>query len=93
MVFDGAPTEKVKAPATGWLSAETACQATVYVPSAIPGRSATEAVSERPSVWTGFPASTRVPPGSSTRTESALSSTPSEKVSSIRAGAVGTTDP
>ncbi len=29
VVFDGAPIEKVKAPATGWLSAETACQATV----------------------------------------------------------------
>lgn len=28
-VAEGAPTEKVKAPETGWLSAETACQATV----------------------------------------------------------------
>ena len=28
--------EKVKAPATGWLSAETTCQATVYVPSGSP---------------------------------------------------------
>ena len=29
VVSEGAPTEKVKAPETGWLSAETACQATV----------------------------------------------------------------
>jgi hypothetical protein len=28
-VEEGAPMEKVKAPETGWLSAETACQATV----------------------------------------------------------------
>lgn len=29
LVAEGAPMEKVKAPETGWLSAETACQATV----------------------------------------------------------------
>lgn len=58
-VCDGLPTEKVNAPDTGWLSADTTRQATVYVPSPRPSGSATPAVSDRPSACPAAPVRTR----------------------------------
>ncbi|GAA4984148.1 hypothetical protein GCM10023257_23830 [Streptomyces hyderabadensis] len=59
VVCDGLPTEKVKAPDTGWLSADTTRQATVYVPSPSSPGNATLAVSDRPSACPAAPVRTR----------------------------------
>ena len=72
--------EKVKAPETGWLSAETACQATVYVPSGSPVCSSMPYLAVRRSqVWI-LPESTRLPLGSRTRIALSPRATCSEKV-------------
>ena len=60
---DAAPMEKVNAPATGWLSADTACQATVYVPSGRSGRRAVPYRTLPPRSFLGPPWSTRSPGG------------------------------
>lgn len=80
VVADGFPTEKVKAPETGWLSAETTRQATVYVPwASLPGRP-TRAVSERPSACVASPVWTLRWSGPKTRKESSSRPTDSVKV-------------
>ncbi|CAM5634355.1 hypothetical protein SGLAM104S_08602 [Streptomyces glaucescens] len=82
--------EKVNAPATGWLSAETTWYDTVYVPSGSPGRSFTVYVAPVPRA---SPVSARPPLGSSTRSAWSDSATVSEKVSEICSGAWPTTAP
>src|SRR5690606_4518456 len=91
VVSEGAPTEKLKAPATGWLSADTTWYVTVYVPSGSPLCRRTVYVV--PSGLSGSPRSTRLPFGSSTRRASSLIATGSEKVSDTWAGALSTTVP
>lgn len=51
VVAEGLPIEKVKAPETGWLSAETTRQATVKVPVPSLAGSVTLAVSPASCAW------------------------------------------
>lgn len=86
--------EKLNAPEIGWLSAETACHATVYVPSGRSSRRSTPYLTTEPSHRSrSSPPSARLPPGSSTRMSSSPRATCSEKVSVTRCGAVATTAP
>ena len=86
-VAEALPTEKVNAPPTGWLSADTTRQATTYVPwASFPG-SVTRAVSELPGACCASPVRTRWLSGSRTRKESSSRPTDSVKVRVMWRGA------
>ncbi len=87
----GAPTENVNAPATGCESAETARQATTYVPLASVGTSVL--IVSLPPSWRIAPTSTAVPSPATTRIESGTGSTLSLNVSTTWLGDVGSTAP
>lgn len=85
--------EKVNAPATGWLSAETTWYATVKVPSGSPARSFTAyCAPPEPSDRGVSSVSTRLPAGSRTRMASSSTAICSEKVSETSFGACSTTE-
>src|SRR6187551_1434743 len=86
---DGAPTEKVNAPATGWPSADTTRKFTRYVPRGAFGSIGMS--TSLPLTRTG-PASARLPSGPTRRTLSGTGVTGSLKVSATSEGAVATTE-
>ncbi len=82
------PTPKKKPPETGWLSAETTCQLTTYVPLSSPERIPTTA-SLPACPCRAAPSSTRWPDAEMTVIEPAFTVTDSLKVSVTRDGAAG----
>src|SRR5579859_5187278 len=86
----GLPMEKVNAPDTGCESAETTCQATVYVPCGrLERRFVVITLEEAPCVV--VPSSTRSPVGENTRRLSGLTPTDSSNSAATWFGATATT--
>ena len=87
------PTEKTKAPCTGWESAEITRQATTYVPRGRWAGSEMATAWLSPSGWWVPPLSTRLPSGPRTRSEPKSISTGSPKWRTTWVGATSTTEP